>query len=100
MEPSGSTEADLAHGKALFDRSCMACHGPEGRGSQAGPGLVNEIYVPKHHADEAFLLAVQRGVRAHHWRFGDMPPVPNLSPDQVKLIIAYVRDLQKKEGLF
>ena len=95
-----SREAGLAHGKALFDRNCMPCHGPESRGTQAGPGLVNEIYVPNHHADEAFLLAVQRGVRAHHWRFGDMPPVPGVSPDQVKLIIAYIRDLQKKAGLF
>ena len=100
LAPSSSREADLAHGKALFERSCMICHGPEGRGTQVGPGLVNAIYAPSHHADEAFHLAVQRGVKAHHWRFGDMPPVPDVPPDQVKLITAYVRDLQKKAGLF
>ena len=100
VAPSSSAEADLAHGRALFDRHCLACHGPEGRGSQAGPALVHAVYVPSHHADEAFLLAVARGVRAHHWRFGDMPPLPDVPPAQVKLIIAYLRDLQGKAGFF
>jgi hypothetical protein len=61
---------------------------------------VHRIYDPGHHADEAFLLAVRRGVRAHHWQFGDMPAVSAVSPDEVKLIIAYVRDLQKRAGIF
>jgi hypothetical protein len=39
-------------------------------------------------------------VRAHHWQFGDMPPLPDVSPAEVKRITAYVRDLQKKAGLF
>ncbi|MBI3024346.1 MAG: cytochrome c [Candidatus Tectomicrobia bacterium] len=95
-----STPAALTQGEALFERNCMACHGPEGGGSRQGPPLVHRIYAPGHHADEAFLLAVRRGVRAHHWRFGDMPPVPAVSPDEVKLVIAYVRGLQKKAGIF
>ena len=100
-EPATSAaSAALAQGRALFERTCMACHGPEAAGSPQGPPLVHRIYEPGLHADEAFLLAVQRGVRAHHWRFGDMPPVPNVSPEEVKLITAYVRGLQKRAGIF
>ena len=29
----------------------------------------------------AFQLAVANGVRAHHWKFGDMAPVKEVTPD-------------------
>jgi mono/diheme cytochrome c family protein len=59
-------------GRAAFQRSCASCHGDVAQGTPTGPPLVHAIYRPGHHADEAFELAVRRGVRAHHWRFGDM----------------------------
>ena len=87
-------------GKALFARHCMRCHGPEARGTRIGPPLVHRIYEPSHHADAAFFLAVKRGVRSHHWKFGDMPPVPGLGPEEVALIVKYVRRLQRAAGIF
>ena len=48
----------------------------------------------------SFLLAVRRGVRAHHWRFGNMAPVPGLSDTEVKEVIRYVRALQRAKGIF
>ena len=53
-----------------------------------------------HHGDAAFLLAVRNGVRAHHWRFGDMPPQPGLTGAEVAAITAYVRELQRANGIF
>ena len=44
-------------------------------------------------------LAVQRGVRQHHWTFGNMPPVPGLNDREVAFIIAYVRELQRANGI-
>ena len=41
----------------------------------AGPPLVHKIYQPGHRSDMAFVLAAQNGVRAHHWPFGNRPPV-------------------------
>jgi hypothetical protein len=51
------------------------------------------------HADIAFELAVRRGVRAHHWRFGDMPAAPSVLPSEVPPIVQYVRELQRANGI-
>lgn len=90
---------DPSAGAAAYARHCAGCHGPEGEGAVAGPPLVDEIYAPGHHADEAFLLAVRSGVRAHHWRFGPMPAMPGVTDEEVADIIAYVRGLQEAAGL-
>ena len=92
--------AALARGKALFERNCMECHGPGAKGSDKGPPLVHRLYEPNHHADATFILAVQRGVKAHHWNFGDMAPLPGVSRGQISLIVIYLRDLQRKAGIF
>jgi mono/diheme cytochrome c family protein len=86
-------------GREAFDRLCAACHGADASGSAAGPPLVHRIYGPGHHADVAFVLAAQRGVRAHHWRFGDMPSVPSARLDDIGLIVRYVRELQRANGI-
>ena len=87
-------------GEALFNQKCAVCHGRQAAGSGVGPPLVHRYYEPGHHSDMAFVLAVKRGVRAHHWRYGNMPPVPGLSDAQVKEIIRYVRALQRARGIF
>jgi hypothetical protein len=53
------------------------------------------IYRSGHHADVAFDLAVRRGARAHHWRFGDMAPQPTVSAEAIPAITRYVRELQQ-----
>jgi mono/diheme cytochrome c family protein len=86
-------------GRAAYDRRCVPCHGVHGAGTAAGPPLVHPTYRSTHHADVAFTLAVARGVRAHHWRFGDMPPQPGVTPDELAGIVAYVRELQRANGI-
>ena len=96
--PTLSAEAEA--GKVAFDRNCAACHGLDAAGSEKGPPLVERTYHPGHHSDAAFELAVKRGVRAHHWLLGDMPPQPRVSRDEVARITRYVRELQKANGIF
>ncbi|MDE0717722.1 MAG: c-type cytochrome [Rhodospirillaceae bacterium] len=87
-------------GKRLFDANCISCHGPNAVGQEElGPPLVHIIYEPGHHGDESFQRAVALGVRAHHWRFGNMAPVDGLSRDDVALIVAYIRELQRANGI-
>ncbi|MGI9385088.1 MAG: c-type cytochrome [Methyloligellaceae bacterium] len=96
--PALSAEAQL--GRAMFERSCVVCHGPNASGTKSGPPLIHKVYESNHHSDQAFHRAVQKGVRAHHWPFGDMPPVGDVKPSEVNLIVRYVRELQRANGIF
>lgn len=98
-KPSPGLMPNPAVGKKLFGTHCAACHGDALQGSDKGPPLLHRIYEPSHHADIAFQLAVKNGVRAHHWQFGDMAPVPQVNPDDVAHITAYVRAEQRKVGI-
>jgi len=88
-----------ARGKTVFDANCAACHGPNTAGTDKGPPLVHDIYNPAHHADGAFFLAARRGVRAHHWPYGDMPPQPQVTEEQIAATVRYVRELQQANGI-
>ncbi|WP_299363290.1 cytochrome c [uncultured Paracoccus sp.] len=93
-----SSEAEL--GAAAFTASCANCHGRDAAGVDgAGPPLVHRIYEPGHHADMAIVLAVRQGVRAHHWQFGDMAAVEGVSDGELAAIIAYLRELQRANGI-
>jgi len=89
-----------AQGKKAYDATCAACHGVNGAGGKNGPPLVHDIYNPGHHGDQSFFLAAKRGVPAHHWRFGDMPPQPQMTPQAMAKITAYIRELQRANGIF
>ncbi len=89
-----------AEGKAAFAANCATCHGEAAAGRKGfGPPLVHPLYEPSHHADMAFRLAMLNGARAHHWRFGDMPAVEGLDEAGIPGIVAYVRALQRENGI-
>ncbi len=98
-QPSPGLMPNPVQGKALYAQHCASCHGADLKGSNQGPPMLHRIYEPSHHADMAFQLAVANGVRAHHWQFGDMKPVPGLNPDTVAHITAFVRNEQRKAGI-
>ncbi len=90
---------ELAKGETLFNESCAGCHGKGAVGTDRGPTFLSKIYAPNHHGDAAFLLAPQRGVRAHHWKFGNMPKISGLETEEIKSIIPYIRWLQEEAGI-
>ncbi|HET6369770.1 MAG TPA: cytochrome c [Nitrospiria bacterium] len=98
--PSAPTPPELATGESLYNDNCARCHGARGVGTKFGPPFLNKIYEPSHHGDQSFLLAVRRGAKAHHWNFGNMPPYPHLSEQDVGEIVKYVRWLQRQAGIF
>ncbi len=91
---------ELQKGNEKFHTFCAPCHGPQGVGTDHGPPLVHKIYEPSHHADVAFQRAAAQGVRAHHWKFGNMPKIDGVTSEDVTEIIGYVRWLQKQAGIF
>ncbi len=98
-DASGAGSPEIAQGEELFQANCASCHGSDLRGTGQGPSLLSVVYEPSHHGDEAFRSAIANGAVQHHWDFGDMPPVPGLSGSEVDSIIAFVRDVQEREGL-
>ena len=96
----GTLSAQANLGQKTYEANCASCHGPNAAGQKGvAPPLVHVNYEPGHHGDESFQRAVARGVRAHHWRFGDMPPVEGLTRRDVAAIVAYVRELQRANGI-
>jgi mono/diheme cytochrome c family protein len=88
----------VAAGEPLYQANCASCHGIDLKGTDKGPSHLSVVYEPNHHGDIAFVLAAQNGVRAHHWPFGDMAPVPGLSDQDLDAIVAYVRENQRIMG--
>lgn len=97
--PGMAVPSVLRDGETEFAAHCATCHGLSAEGTTLGPSLLWRIYAPNHHSDASFYQAVERGVRAHHWRFGDMPPIPEATKEKTGQIIAYVRWLQEQAGV-
>lgn len=99
--PTGTPETGFSgtDGRSLYGQACAVCHGQSLEGTNAGPTFLNRIYAPGHHADISFIFAVERGVRAHHWNFGNMAPVEGLTHEQVLAIIAFIREQQRAVGI-
>ena len=96
----GTLSARARLGQKTYEANCASCHGQNAAGQEGvAPPLVHVIYEPGHHGDEAFQRAVARGVRSHHWRFGDMAPVEGLTRRDVAGIVAYIRELQRANGI-
>lgn len=97
--PESLTPLEQA-GAVAFTAHCADCHGINGAGRDGiAPPLIHKIYEPSHHGDMSFQLAMIQGVRAHHWSFGDMSAVIGLAPADVEPIIAYVRAVQRANGI-
>jgi len=87
-------------GERAFVANCAACHGANAAGQDGvAPPLIHKIYEPSHHGDESFQRAAALGVRAHHWTFGNMAPVEGVTRGDVTFVIAYIRELQRANGI-
>lgn len=89
--PEG-TQVDLEAGKQVFATTCVACHGPEGKGMAllGSPDLTN----PSGWIYGTSLGQLQQTIR--HGRTGVMPAQePYLGNDKVHLLAAYVYSLSQ-----
>ena len=83
----------------LYNANCARCHGKNGAGTNNGPPFIHKVYEQNHHSDVAFQRAARYGVRAHHWQFGNMPPIDGVNRRDVAKIITYIRELQQANGI-
>ena len=95
---SDAGDAAAGDGSALYAARCAACHGADLRGTGMGPSQLSIVYEPNHHPDDSFRAAIRDGVSPHHWDFGPMPAVSGLDDEEITAIIAYIREVQQREG--
>jgi len=89
-----SVAADADAGKAVFEKSCVGCHGKDGKGNPAmakalgekGLNLTTKDVTQQ--SDEQLLKVITEGA-------GKMPAQKSLSKDEQKQVLAYVRSLAK-----
>ncbi len=96
---TASQDARVARGKALFLASCAACHGQDARGIPGiGKDLVGGEFA-RTATDGAFFEVVAKGRAVDdpgNTTGLPMPPRggnPNLTDDDIRAIIAYLRSL-------
>jgi mono/diheme cytochrome c family protein len=81
--------ADAAAGKAVYDKSCKTCHGPDGTPSA---GMVKAMgikdFTTTAFGDAAIKTAVTAGK-------GKMKPIPAVTGASLDNVSAYVQSLKK-----
>jgi len=90
----GAFAAEAMSGKALYEKSCVSCHGADGKGNPAmakvlgekGLNIVGKETTQK--SDEQLLKVIVEGA-------GKMPAQKSLSKDEQKQVVGYVRSLAK-----
>ena len=90
----------LGRGQLLYEKYCSSCHGLQLDGTDEGPPLIHPYYKPSHHGDKSFYKAALKGVRQHHWEFGDMPAIVGMTPKKMDSVLPYVRYYQQQKKLF
>lgn len=95
---STSAQASSSEGQTIYENKCASCHGPNLRGTNKGPSLLSIIYEPSHHPDEAIRSAVRNGAVQHHWPYGNMPPVENITDEEIDQVIKFIRSEQESKG--
>ncbi|EKT4484696.1 cytochrome-c oxidase, cbb3-type subunit III [Pseudomonas putida] len=92
--PEGS-KADVAKGKEIFAANCVACHGPEGKGTPAmgAPDLTH----PQAFIYGSSFAQLQQTIR--YGRQGQMPAQAEIQGnDKVHLLAAYVYSLSQESA--
>lgn len=95
LESLRSTPQQVAEGEGLYAQSCVECHGMTGLGDGAVarslsklPPELGSFAWQAERSDSQFALAVSAGMPGT-----PMPPASNLTPAQVRSVVAYLRTL-------
>jgi len=96
---SAAMTAGAADGKALWDQHCAMCHGVDGKGQtnmgkKLGAKDYSDAKVQAALTDEAATKAIKEGFKSEDGKTV-MRPAKNLSDDQIKDLVAYLRTFKK-----
>ncbi len=88
-----------ADGKALYEQSCLKCHGADGKGQTTMGKRLNckdysDAKVQDAIKDDAIVKAIKEGVKDKDGK-QVMKPTEGVSDEDAKAITAYMRTLKK-----
>jgi mono/diheme cytochrome c family protein len=88
-----------ADGKALYEEHCAKCHGADGKGntkmgSKLGAKDYTDAKVQAELKDDAAAKAIKEGLKDKDGK-NVMKPAEELSADDVKALVAYMRTFKK-----
>ena len=91
--------AGAADAKAIFEKDCAKCHGPDGKGdTKMGKKLGAKDYtdakVQEALKDDAAFKAIKEGLKDKEGT-SLMKPAEGLSADDIKGLVAYMRKFKK-----
>lgn len=91
---SGSVGADeLSRGKAVYEQTCIACHGSNGKSSIPGVANLAQKGGPLSKSDAELLSSIKDGLQ-RPGAVMTMPPKggnPNLTDQDVSAVLLYLR---------
>ena len=94
LSTSAVMAADADAGKAAYEKSCVGCHGKDGKGNPAMAKVMGEKELnivgadTKKKSDDQLLKVIAEGA-------GKMPAQKTLSKDEQKQVLGHVRLLAK-----
>ena len=91
--------ARAADAKAIFEKDCAKCHGTDGKGDtkmgkKNGVKDYTDAKVQAEMKDDTAIKSIKEGVKDKDGKVL-MKPAENLSDDEVKALVAYMRTFKK-----
>lgn len=86
-----------ADGATIFKAKCVACHGPEGKGTPMAPAFAGNEFIASASADDisAVILKGRNGAEKKYKNFAMGMPPQKLEQADVDAVIEYLKSLSK-----
>ena len=86
-------------GRIAFAEEFAGCHGRLARGNERGPDLIQPDYGRRVRSDAQFRRAVREGIPVPRAGYGAMPAVKGVSERRLDRMIAFLREVQRVNGI-